>query len=255
MCMARGSRSASSGHGCESSPATPCSPPVAPWSSRTRSRSPAASSSIHPRNVACRTGSRDRVPSGWSGATLRPGRRRVAPVRRAHSQSGPTTVRSAALQRLAPSSLPAALARGAVALAVDRQNMRGPLGVLLELLAEPEHVGVHGPRRGEALVAPHLVEEPLPRQDLPAVLDQIAQEVELLARQADLGPGAEHLAGAQVETGVGELNPVHSLAGAGAPEHRAHPGQQLPQRERLRDVVVGAELKPEDAVRLLAPRG
>ena len=38
------------------------------------------------------------------------------------------------------------------------------------------------------------------------------------------------------------------LGGCVAPQHRAHPGQHLSQLERLGDVVVGAELEPDDAV-------
>ncbi len=40
-----------------------------------------------------------------------------------------------------------------------------------------------------------------------------------------------------------------------APKHRAYPRRQLPWRERLRDVVVGAELEPDDTVGLLAAGG
>ena len=36
-----------------------------------------------------------------------------------------------------------------------------------------------------------------------------------------------------------------------APEHRAHPGHQLARREGLGQVVVAAELEPDDAVHLL----
>ena len=43
--------------------------------------------------------------------------------------------------------------------------------------------------------------------------------------------------------------------GLGAPQHRAQPGQQLARRERLGDVVVGAELEPDHAIGLVAARG
>ena len=81
------------------------------------------------------------------------------------------------------------LPREAVALAVDRQDVFGVLGIALELLPEPEDVSVDRPSRGEALVTPHLVEQALTRQNLPPVLDQVAKKVELLAGEPDLGPG------------------------------------------------------------------
>ena len=39
---------------------------------------------------------------------------------------------------------------------------------------------------------------------------------------------------------------------ARTPQHRAHARHELARRERLHDVVVGAELEPDDAVRLVA---
>src|SRR5437773_448769 len=55
-------------------------------------------------------------------------------------------------------------------------------------------------------------------------------------------------------------NPNAPRAGAArglrAPaQDRLHPQDQLPHRERLHDVVLGAELEPEDAIDLFAPRG
>src|SRR5207244_1911131 len=70
-----------------------------------------------------------------------------------------------------------------VALAVHGENVCQVVRVGLELLAEPEDVGVHGARGREALVPPHLVEEALTSEDLPPVLDEVAQQVELLAGQ------------------------------------------------------------------------
>ena len=38
-------------------------------------------------------------------------------------------------------------------------------------------------------------------------------------------------------------------------EHRAQPRQQLARRERLADIIVGAELEPDHAIGLVAARG
>ena len=46
-----------------------------------------------------------------------------------------------------------------------------------------------------------------------------------------------------------------TAAGLGPAQHRAQPGQQLARRERLGDVVVGAQLEPHDAIGLVPARG
>ena len=51
------------------------------------------------------------------------------------------------------------------------------------------------------------------------------------------------------------LEPVLRLRERGAPQHRLHPAAELAHRERLGDVVVGAELEAEHLVDLLGPRG
>jgi hypothetical protein len=50
---------------------------------------------------------------------------------------------------------------------------------------------------------------------------------------------------------------MRELVGCGrrAAKHVAHPIGELPRRERLHDVVVGAELESDDAVDLLGTRG
>ena len=50
---------------------------------------------------------------------------------------------------------------------------------------------------------------------------------------------------------VADRDEILVLLGLGAPQHRAHAGDELAGRERLRHVVVGAELEPGDAVDLL----
>ena len=63
--------------------------------------------------------------------------------------------------------------------------------------------------------------------------------------------------GARVERQRPHADGLHgrSHLAAGAPHHRPDPGQQLARGEGLRDVVVGAQLEPEDPVGLLAARG
>src|SRR5919108_1745232 len=84
------------------------------------------------------------------------------------------------------------------------------------------------------------------------------EELEFQVRQLDRlavdGDGASHEV---------DADPVHldHIAAAchgrklGAPELRAHPAPKFPHRERLRDVVVGAELEPDDLVELVTAGG
>src|SRR5690348_15585755 len=95
------------------------------------------------------------------------------------------------------------------------------LGILLEFLAEPQHVGVDRPGGGKLLVAPHLVEEAVAGDHLAAVLDEIAEEVELLARQPHLATRAEGLAAAEADPHVPERELLELLPRPRAPQHRA----------------------------------
>src|SRR5213596_225612 len=115
-------------------------------------------------------------------------------------------------------------------------------------------MGIHRARRGKPLVAPHLVEQPLAGDDFTPVLDQEHQEVELLPRHPDLTPRLEHLPAAEVDPRVAERELLELLPRSRTAQHRPHAGEQLAQREGLCDVIVGAQLEPEDAVHLGAAR-
>src|SRR5687767_5015766 len=58
------------------------------------------------------------------------------------------------------------------------------LGIVLELLAQLEHVHVNRARRREVVRAPHVVEQTLAIESLAWMGQEIAQQIELLARQA-----------------------------------------------------------------------
>src|SRR5439155_17750202 len=124
------------------------------------------------------------------------------------------------------SSIPQ-LTREAVALAVDGQDMTRALGIVLELLPEAQDVGVHGPRGGELLVAPDLVEQPVSRDDLVAVLDQIAQQIELLASQAHFLAPAEDLPASQPDPHISERELLELLPRPWPPQHPANPRHEL----------------------------
>src|SRR5688572_12591422 len=91
-----------------------------------------------------------------------------------------------------------------VTLAVHRLDEDGPVGIALELPAEPQDVSVHGPGRGKPLVPPHLVQQPLAGHDLPPMLHEVHQQIELLAGQPHLHPCPYDTPGAQVDARVAE---------------------------------------------------
>jgi hypothetical protein len=78
------------------------------------------------------------------------------------------------------------------------------------------------------------------------------EEVELLCGQLQQLAGSSHLSGARVELQLVERQGVGPWAvRLGAAEHAPDPCDQLAWGERLRDVVVGAELETDDPVGLL----
>ena len=89
----------------------------------------------------------------------------------------------------------------------------------------------------------------------PGSLGQQGQQVELLAGQVDLVAVDGDPAGAEVDLHRhrpdGRSGAV--AAALGAAGHGPDAGDQLPEAERLDEVVVGAELEAEDPVDLVAP--
>ena len=76
---------------------------------------------------------------------------------------------------------------------------------------------------------------------------QVGEQLELARREPHLASVALHAAGAQVDPHAAGLE-HRGLALAGRPQLRAHPGEQLLERERLGDVVVRATVEPFDAL-------
>src|SRR6185369_13460364 len=125
------------------------------------------------------------------------------------------------------------------------------LGIALEFLAQSQDMRVHRPGRREVLIAPDLVEQAIPRDHLPLVLHEVAQEIELLAGELDLPTRLVHLAPSQAHPHVAEGELLELLPRPGAPQDGADPREQLAQGEGLGDVVVRPQLQAEHAVGLL----
>ena len=121
---------------------------------------------------------------------------------------------------------------------------------------------MHGDGRGVAVAeSPHLFQELLPPERPPGMLHEVGQQVELLGRQRHQLPAEPGLVGGDVDLQL--TGPEHRRPSPGRrrqraarpAQHRLHPGGELPGRERLGHVVVGAELEADDAVGLLAEGG
>ena len=121
------------------------------------------------------------------------------------------------------------------------------LGVGLHLAAQPRDVDVHGAVEHDHVVGPHMIDELLAAQDLPPVLQHHQEQRILDARERDVLPVDPHLLAVVVEDE--SLEADHALLVLRlrllrrAAQHRLDTGQHLAQRERLRDVVVSAEVE------------
>ena len=114
-------------------------------------------------------------------------------------------------------------------------------------------VDVHGTGSARVGVAPHVREQQIPRQDTALVLEQVLEQEELLGRQPDLTAVDQDDVPFDVH---GERAVSQEPGGAGpmgAPQQRAHARDHFVGAERLGDVVVGAQLEPDDAIRLFGP--
>src|SRR5204863_4883908 len=116
-----------------------------------------------------------------------------------------------------------------VTLTVDGDNELGTLGIALELLTQAQDVRVHRARGGKALVVPHLLEQPLAGDDLSAVLEQVHEQIELLARERDLAAAAKGLTAARAHAGVPERELLDLVARPRAAQDGAHARQPLGQ--------------------------
>src|SRR5262249_47538855 len=106
-----------------------------------------------------------------------------------------------------------------------------------ELPAKLAHVDVHGAGVAGERVAPHALEQLVPRQHEPAVVEQLPEEVELLRRELDLVAGHAHLAatGVDDEIAVLEDSALELTAFRRRPaEDRLDAGDKLAGVERLR---------------------
>ena len=102
------------------------------------------------------------------------------------------------------------------------------------------------------LHAPNLLEQTLPGHDEARVVEQEREQVELHARQLYRTAGDRDRPPAALEHDVAARDDVHVLGcRLRAAQHCMDPRNELSRGERLRHVVVGAELEPCDPIDLL----
>src|SRR5581483_2185962 len=137
----------------------------------------------------------------------------------------------------------------AVADAAYGEDVLGVRGVGLELLAQMPDVDVDRPRVAEVGAAPERLEQHPPAADATWQRGERAEQLELDEGQLDRLAVALDDATRHVDEEPVHLDPLlgrrlEQPRRLRATEQRAHAGAELSDRERLRDVVVGAELEP-----------
>src|SRR3954449_9141758 len=129
--------------------------------------------------------------------------------------------------------------------AADRVQ-QSRLAAGLELAAQVGDEDLDRVRLRERVVAPHLVEQALARDDDALVAHQVLEQLELALGELDVALAAADLVGVGVELEVAG-DQRGGAAGRTAAQQRAQAGQQLLALEGLDEVVVGAGVQPLDA--------
>src|SRR5713226_8397980 len=122
-----------------------------------------------------------------------------------------------------------------------------PLTRRLQLLANARHVHLERVRFGAGILRPHGFAELGVGHETAAVAHERGQDPELDASQSERSATALRRALAQVEGHIADRQPRVPVASVPA-DDRLHTGHELLERERLRDIIVGAHLQAGDPV-------
>src|SRR5258706_4429518 len=150
-----------------------------------------------------------------------------------------------------------------VACAPFGENKAGSRSLRLELPPQAAHLDVDRAVVHLVVVQPRLAEQLVARQDALRLGEERREQVELVVGERhDPAPRGDEPAQPHVQLPAREplnayfLHPIrHGLVGARAAEQGADARKQLPWRERLREVVVGAELAGHDPVGFVLAAG
>src|SRR5438093_1377857 len=127
-----------------------------------------------------------------------------------------------------------------------------------ELFPQPSDVDVDRLAITQVVVPPDLLEQDLTRKHPPRPVDQVGKQLplfwgELQLDVVDHRPPPRPVYPQAAEPVLLDLGTDIPLLAAA--EHGRHPGEQLAQGERLRDVVIGTQLQPNHLVHLALLRG
>jgi hypothetical protein len=124
----------------------------------------------------------------------------------------------------------------------------------VDLLAEVAHVDIDHVRPVLVLEVPRALEKLVPGEHLASMAHERLEQGELLRRERDLRVGAPGAARCRVDAEVARLEDCRPLERAAA-HKRAQAGEQLSERERLRQVIVGASVETRDSILECTTRG
>src|SRR6516162_10977742 len=131
---------------------------------------------------------------------------------------------------------------------------RVALGIAIERAAQPADVDVHGALVDVDIAPPYAVEQLLAREYAAGPLHQIFEQAVFGRAQLDRPPGARYAAFLPVHLEVAEAKHVAHLLRSRAPQQGVDARNELGNRERLDDVIVGAGRQPAHPLALLAAR-
>src|SRR5207245_690891 len=115
----------------------------------------------------------------------------------------------------------------------------------VNLLTQAGHLHVDHvvERRGPARLLPDLARQHLPRYEVALMTEQVFQELEFPRSQVEQPVASRRATGDEVHFQIGRLQPEY-FRRTTAPQQGADAGEQLGQRKRLDQVVVGAQVQP-----------
>src|SRR5687768_16968916 len=118
------------------------------------------------------------------------------------------------------------------------------------------HVDVDRAGLAGIVVAPDLLEELVPADDLARMSEEEREELEDLRLHRNLGAVPEHAVPGEVDGDIPEVDRRRTRRAGrlAATKDRANARRQLAGAERLRHVVIGAELQPDHLVDLRITR-
>jgi len=107
--------------------------------------------------------------------------------------------------------------------------------------------------------APRPCQQVIPRKDLPRMPQQASQEVEFARLERNVTPVPRHAPLRRIKRDGAErdwtLGRRLVTAAVASPEHRLDACDEFAHGKRFRQVIVGADLKTDDAVNLFGARG